>query len=204
MIITEHQLSALDPCEDGFSYWLCQEKEDLAEFMVQAWKDDHTDYAHWLFVRFVPRELYLKYAIYSAELVLHIFEHQFPDDNRPREAIEAAKACLRCNSDSNIAAAADAAEAASHSGYLFDGRYCPSGRAAYGAAKSASTFNETFTVANVARGAVHASYAANSAAISAYLDCNGMDRKKSKKKMQKEIIDYGIKILREYEGKDNE
>lgn len=36
----------------------------------------------------------VKLAIYSAELVIDIFEKQYPDDKRPRLAIEAAKAYL--------------------------------------------------------------------------------------------------------------
>jgi len=50
----------------------------------------------WLFLReeYVPkRELHL-YACLCAEQVLHIFEKEYPDDKRPREAIEAKRLWL--------------------------------------------------------------------------------------------------------------
>ena len=50
----------------------------------------------------------LSLAIQCAEIVLHIFEERYPDDKRPREAIEAAKACLADPTKENINAAYDA------------------------------------------------------------------------------------------------
>jgi len=51
-------------------------------------------------------------AIYAAELVIGIFESKYPDDKRPREAIEAAKAWLKYPSDKNRSAARSAWSAA--------------------------------------------------------------------------------------------
>jgi len=53
----------------------------------------------------------VKVAIFSAESVLNIFEEKYPDDDRPRKAIEAAKNYLE-NPTKAAAAAADAAYAA--------------------------------------------------------------------------------------------
>ena len=50
----------------------------------------------------------LKLAVYSAELVLVIFEGKYPHDDRPRKAIEAAKKCLESDTKENRLAAADA------------------------------------------------------------------------------------------------
>ena len=52
-------------------------------------------------------------AIYSAELIIDNFEKVYPDDKRPREAIEAAKRYLKDPSEKNRSAAASAASAAS-------------------------------------------------------------------------------------------
>ena len=55
-------------------------------------------------------------AIFSAELVLHIFEEKYPEDKRPRLAIEAAKKWL-VNPSKETAAAAAAAAAAAYAAY---------------------------------------------------------------------------------------
>jgi hypothetical protein len=51
-------------------------------------------------------------AIYSAELVIKIYEDKYPNDSRPRDAIKAAKAYLKTPNKKNARAAADAADAA--------------------------------------------------------------------------------------------
>jgi len=51
------------------------------------------------------------FAIYAAELVLPIFEKEYPDDKRPREAIEAAKAVLKNDNEKTRDAASAAASA---------------------------------------------------------------------------------------------
>src|SRR3990167_2175163 len=50
-------------------------------------------------------------AIFSAELVLDNFEKKYPDDKRPREAIEAAKAVLKNDNEKTRDAASAAASA---------------------------------------------------------------------------------------------
>ena len=47
-------------------------------------------------------------AIYAAELVLDNFEKKYPDDKRPRNAIEAAKKVLKNNNQKNRSAASAA------------------------------------------------------------------------------------------------
>ena len=51
-------------------------------------------------------------AIYAAELVIDIFEKEYPHDNRPRKAIEAAKKWLRQPTEKNRLAAGAAGAAA--------------------------------------------------------------------------------------------
>ncbi len=53
-------------------------------------------------------DIRIEFACRCAEHVLHIYEDKYPDDKRPRKAIEAARACITEKS----AAAADAAWAA--------------------------------------------------------------------------------------------
>lgn len=54
----------------------------------------------------------VRLAIYTAELVIGIYEKKHPDDNRPRQAIEAAKQWLAEPTEKNARAARKAAEAA--------------------------------------------------------------------------------------------
>jgi len=77
-------------------------------------------------------------AIYSAELVLHIFEKEYPNDDRPRKAIEAAREYLKLKT-SAAAYAADAAYAA-YAAYAADSAYAASAaaRVADAAARAAS------------------------------------------------------------------
>src|SRR3990167_844207 len=67
------------------------------------------DWANWLIARVMTRPQYLAYAIYAAEQVIDIFEKKYPDDKRPREAIEAAKMVLKNDTKKNRAAAEKAA-----------------------------------------------------------------------------------------------
>ena len=68
----------------------------------------------------MKRQQSLRYAIYTARQVLDIFEKIYPDDKRPREAINAAFKCLESDTKKNrqlaaayaASAAADAADAA--------------------------------------------------------------------------------------------
>ena len=98
------------------------------------------DWANWLIVRIMTRPQYLQYAIYSAEQVIGIFEKKYPNDKRPRMAIEAVKKVLKKDTEKNRAHAANAAYAAHAAAY-----------AAHAAAYAAHA-------------AAHAAHAANTAA----------------------------------------
>ena len=115
------------------------------------------------------RKQNVKLAIYSAELVLPIFEKQYPKDNRPRKAIAAAKKCIESDTKENRIARAAAANAAAANAVAN----------AAAAAKAA--------VANAAVGA-GASAAANAAAraVSGARD-----------EINKNIRDYAVKLSEE-------
>jgi hypothetical protein len=96
-------------------------------------------------------------AVECAEHVLHIYEAKYPDDKRPRQAIEAAKAWLDnpCDATRNAAdAAAYAADAADAAAYAADAAY----DAAYAAAYAA------YAADAAAYAAAYAAYAADAAA----------------------------------------
>ena len=84
-----------------------------------------------------------QFAIACAEHVLHIFEKEFPEDKRPRLALEAAKAGKLTKEITDAArasyyAAAAASDAAAHAAYA---AYAAA-RAAYAAAARAAVYEE--------------------------------------------------------------
>ena len=91
----------------------------------------------------------VRLAIYVAEQVLSIFEKKYPEDKRPREAIEAAKKWLKSPSKKTAYAVADAAEVAAHAA----NEVAHAANAAYAAVEAAHAANE---VAHVAVEAAHA------------------------------------------------
>ncbi len=52
------------------------------------------DWSNWLLSHVLPVDDKIRYAIFAAELVIDIFEKEFPEDKRPRNAIEAAREYL--------------------------------------------------------------------------------------------------------------
>ena len=87
------------------------------------------------------------FAILCAESVLKYFEDKYPDDDRPRKAIEAAKEYLKTKLAAY--AAADAADAA---------------YAAYAAADAADAARAAYAAAGAAYAAAGVAYAAADAA----------------------------------------
>ncbi len=111
-----------------------------------------------LATKLMTKKQYIELAIYSAELVLHVFEAARPNDARPRQAIEAAKKVLEEDTEENRSAASYAAYAA-YAAYS-----APNiANAAYAAAANASAFaaNASAFAADAARAANAAARAAN-------------------------------------------
>ncbi len=106
----------------------------------------------------------IQFAILCAEKVLHIYEEKYPQDNRPRKAIEAAKDCLnaRFSSDYTIDDAANAAEAAEAAAYDATNAAANAANAAYDATNAAA--NAANAAANAANAAVNVADAADHAA----------------------------------------
>jgi hypothetical protein len=89
----------------------------LAEVETKGKSIINDDKECWQEMRIIKRwkwtkPMSIKLSIYAAELVLKNFEKEFPDDMRPREAIEAAKKVLQNDTAKNRSAAESAAESA--------------------------------------------------------------------------------------------
>jgi len=87
--ITKEWLKSLNPCTDGFKWWIKHGERDPIKCLEEGFEGNNWDYRRWLMVRLLSDENKVKLAIYSAELVLPIFEERYPNDDRPRKAIDA-------------------------------------------------------------------------------------------------------------------
>ena len=149
MQVTEKWLKEEYVCAEGLDWFLNQSETDLYKLINKLIEEKHENWANWLITTAMSRQQKLEYAITCAELVLPVFEEEYPNDGRPRAAIEAAKAVLAEDSEENRKAgyaAADAAWAAA----------CSTG---YAAAYAADAAGEAACLTGYA--AVYAAYATN-------------------------------------------
>ena len=133
-------------------------------------------------------------AIYAAELVIGEYEKQYPDDKRPRQAIEAAKKWLDDPTEENrqasasasayASAAASASASAYAYAYAYASAYAAASASAYAAA-SASAYAAASAAASADAGDAAAYAASADAGDAAILD-----------KVEKWIIER-IKTLKE-------
>jgi hypothetical protein len=191
MQITLQMLENWDACEDGIDWFNEQYTDGTIEFdiLVKDLKDDTKySYLNWLVTKLLTGDNCIRYAIYAAESVLYIFEDKYPDDLRPRKAIEAAKEYLNTKTNAAAAkAAADAAYAAANAAYAAANAAYAAYAAAYAAnaAAYAAYAAAAYAAANVANAAAYAAYAA-----AAYAAANaGTDAAA--------FIDYGLGLLKE-------
>ena len=76
-------------------------------------QNKHSD-CNWFLSTALNRGNKIRYACYAAKQVLEIFEEQYPNEKRPRQAINAALKCIKNDTDKNREAASEASsEAAS-------------------------------------------------------------------------------------------
>lgn len=93
MNINTGHIQSLYPCQDRFDNW----KEKYPNFngtLTQFLDLTEITYKDkvWVYFRSIPIDLIARVVADIAETVLHIFEEQYPNDNGPRKAIEAARA----------------------------------------------------------------------------------------------------------------
>jgi hypothetical protein len=160
---------------------------DLSDDVVLRWTVDKLDkyrWCNWLLSRILSKDEKIKYAIYSARLVIDIFEKKYPNDNRPRKAIEAAELYLEGKvTKEQIRDAADAAYAAYAAAYAAVDTAFNVANAAYAAVAAA---------ANAAANAANTAYVAAAARAAAHAAAD-------RKEIFKSIITYGLTLIEESE-----
>jgi len=108
MEISKEWLKEKSACVDGVKWFLEQKETDGLKIVKKLMKENQLSWANWLICRVFNYKQRVQYAVYAAEQVIHIFEKKYPDDKRPRNAIEAAKECIK-NPNAKNKKAADAA-----------------------------------------------------------------------------------------------
>ena len=111
MLITQEWLKGHKACQTGIDWVVDTGEWDVKKLVKLAIKSDQKEilkYANWGIVRCLNKEKCIKYAIYSAKLVVGFYEKYKTGDQRPRRAINAAQNYLKLGNK----AAANAAYAA--------------------------------------------------------------------------------------------
>ncbi|MFH1640494.1 MAG: putative immunity protein, partial [Candidatus Omnitrophota bacterium] len=161
--------------------WWDKKERNAVEVLRLLIKQKKYDWANWTIVRVMDYKQYVSYAVYAAKQVIDIYEKEYPDDKRPRQAIEAANKCIKNPSKKNKDAAL-AAEYAAYAANAANAAYAAAANAANAAAYAAYAANVEYA-ANAAAYAAFAAYAAAAYAANA------------KKELQLKILQYGIKLL---------
>ena len=109
------EIKNLEPCIHGWKN-LIKHYPNWSGTPLDFLKLEHisVEDKQWLFLReeYVPKRELQLYACFCAEQVLHLFEEEYPDDKRPREAIEAKRLWLDGKiSDDALDSASDSARA---------------------------------------------------------------------------------------------
>ena len=150
-------ITKLNPCTDRFDNYKNHYSEwsgNLSEFL------DLTDITHkdklWVFFRSIERKTIQLVASDFAESVLHFFESKYPNDKRPRLAIEAARSGINPRASAYAAYAARASAA-----------YGASAAAAYAAEAAASAAYTASAAAYAYAARDSDDYAASAAAYAA-------------------------------------
>ena len=169
--ITKEWLLENRACREGSEWFFAQKETDSIKVVRKLLKENHFNWANWLIVRLMDKPQKVAYAIFAARQVLEIFEKKYPEDKRPRKAIEAAEDYLKNPTEENRAAYAAYAAAAAAAAYAAYAAYAAAAAAAAAAAYAAD-----------------AADAAAAAAAAAAAD--------ARKEIQKRIVENGIKILK--------
>jgi hypothetical protein len=210
-LVNVELIKALNPCKDRLKNFIKHyNNRHFTKSQFMDLKNITQADKLWVAFRLMPKESIKLAAADIAESVLHLYEAQYPKDNRPRLAIEAAR-----RGDKDAAAAyadaADAAAAAAAAGAAYaaaadaaDAAYdyadaADAADAAYDYADAADAADAYADAADAAYAAAAAAAAANAAAAAyaAYAYADAADAanaaSSSKQKQEKLILKIALK-----------
>ena len=206
MKITKQFIDKWEPCKEAVDWFYDQDERDSVAVAKKLIKEGHPKWANWLVARLLDRKGRIRYAVYAAKQVLANFEKEYPDDKRPREAINAALRVLKNDTKENRQAAESAAkyaESAARSAAESAAWYAAS--AAWSAAESAAWYaasaaesaarSAAESAAWYAMSAESAAWYAMSAESAAWYAAESAAWYAARYATQKKILRYGIGLL---------
>jgi hypothetical protein len=194
-VVTVNFLKSISACHDAVEEFKSRTNGEVeaVKLLRLLIKDEKYQWANWLIVRVMSRPQYLAYAVFAAEQVLDIFEKKYPEDKRPRMAIEAAKKVVMDDTTANREAAGEAAREASRAaGEAARESAWAAGEAAWAAWASREAAWAAWASRAAGEAARESAWAAREAAWAAWAAGEA-----AWDKMMIKILKNGIKILKE-------
>ena len=114
MDITLEWLKEKSACQSGVEWFKNQEETDAIKVIEKLIKENQLNWANWTICRVFDYKQRVQSAVFAAESCIDIFEKRYPDNKKPRQAIEAAKKYIDNPSEENKVAAAYAAAYAAY------------------------------------------------------------------------------------------
>lgn len=112
MQLTDQMLIDLRACSDGMAWYRRRGADTVEETVERLLDDEEYTYAIWLLPRMATRRGRRLMACAAARLALPVWEEAYPQDSRPRLAIDAAEAVAANDTEDNWSAATEASWAA--------------------------------------------------------------------------------------------
>jgi hypothetical protein len=183
--ITNGWLKRKEACKDGYDYFVRKYKTgtELTVLLEGLQKDGKQDWAWWVLKNALKKPQSVEIAVYAAESVLQIFEKKYPEDKRPRKAIEAAKAWFKNSCEATRLEAWSAARSAASA--VATAAWYAAESAAWSAAWSAKYAAATAAATAVAGSAAEAARSA----VYAVRSASGVS-------IENKIIDFAIRLLK--------
>ena len=97
--ITNKWIKDNKPCQEAIDWW--DKGKDPIKIIKLLMKEKKYDWANWFIVRVMTYKDYVSCAVFAAEQVIDLYEKEYPDDDKSRKAIEAAKLCIKNPSQEN-------------------------------------------------------------------------------------------------------
>ncbi|MCK4828809.1 hypothetical protein KA005_74480 [bacterium] len=191
--LTEKWLIEQRACSEGIEWLSAQPNKSmqiLFDICIKSKDPRKLEWASWVIAKKLSEIDKVRYAVFAAQQVIDIYEKIYPEDNRPREAIKAAKKYIQKSSQKNAVYAADAADGAAYAALCrAHAALCPA-HAAHAAYAAAHAAHAAYAAAYAAAGAAYAADAAAGAAAYAAAGAAGAEKMKIK------ILKYGFQLLK--------
>ena len=199
-MITKKWLETHCVCGAGVKWFEKNVHDDIeiSALVEKLMLENRFSLANWLLANNLNKGHNIKYAVFAARQVLSIYEKEYPEDKRPREAIELAEGYLRCPSQKTAHETYAAAHEAYAAAYKAHQDYAAvASHAAYAAAYAAYAAIETIdeSVDKLVGKLVDKLV---DKAVKASIDAPTYTTERIK--LEKAIIDFGLTLLNRKEN----